>query len=198
MQPGGVYQMDQSGYVQSYLPAYQNKSQNTAPARVKTQPQQPEPVEGEYWKSPTERVVPTQQPAPAQQQTPAPAAQPQQQNWGAFGMRGQSPEEINAWNNQVAQKQGPQNQVAQKQTIVPSGGMENVNKNLSVVQQQPQQVPTQRTAIMPGSMPQVMNQVQNQYGNDQIEWMGIQPPPKNLGKGLQNTINDILTLGKRS
>lgn len=88
MKPGGIYQIDQSGYAQSYLPAQQ---QNVAPTRVKQQPAQQQadnyqPVAGEYWKSPTQKVVPQQ-------------AQPQ--NYGAFGMRGQSPEEMEAYNRQV-------------------------------------------------------------------------------------------------
>lgn len=172
MEPGGVYQMDKSGYVQSYLPA---KQQNVAPARAKQQPAQQQsdnyqPVTGEYWKSPTERVVPQQAAAPQQpnqqasqqstrdamaqygaqqfaqnatnlafggifnnpqqqqvqqkpvqqqqqQQKPSPSTpffqragetpeeiqqnQQQNQTWGAFGMRGQSPQEMEAYNRQV-------------------------------------------------------------------------------------------------
>ena len=172
MEPGGVYQMDKSGYVQSYLPA--NQQRNEAPVRNKQQPaqqqqqqsqsggnkftsvisQQPaqqsdnyQPVTGEYWKSPTERVVPGQQKqAPAQQQQPVqqqqqpvqqqsqqqtkdalaqygaqqfaqqatnlafggifnnPQQQAQPQNYGAFGMKGQSPEQMDAYNRLVNSK----------------------------------------------------------------------------------------------
>lgn len=156
MKPGGVYQIDQSGYAQSYLPAQQ---QNVAPTRIKQQPvQQQQPAQQQ------------QQPQQSQQQTSQQSTRDAMAQYGAqqFAQNATNLAFGGIFNNPQQQQQQVQQKPVQQQQQQPSPStpfFQRAGETPEEIQQYQQQNQTWGAFGMRGQSPQEMEAYNRQVNS---------------------------------